>query len=206
MTKFIIAIDTAIRLRYECTVLILHHPPLNDSKRGRGASALHGALDWAYSLKKDGKVIKLSNTKVKDHEPPPDICFKPETIPLVGWIDEEDGQTMTSCVLKKVTGSAIEKNDNKSKLTLSQKVAYDCLLKLYEVDGSDPKGINIDDWRNAAYEAGISSSPRQDAKKKAFQRALDDLRTQKLIEVHNDYWKPCGTRDMDGTLAGHVPD
>ena len=40
MTKFIMAIDTSIRLRYECAVLILHHPPLNDSKRGRGASAL----------------------------------------------------------------------------------------------------------------------------------------------------------------------
>ncbi|MEI8329894.1 MAG: hypothetical protein WCG14_07895 [Chlamydiia bacterium] len=171
------------------------------------AYALHGALDWAYSLKKDGKVITLSNTKVKDHEPPPDICFKPETISLLGWIEEEDGQTMTSCVLKKIDGNAAQKNDNKSKLTPSQKVAFDCLVKLCVTDGRDDfDGVLIDDWRNAAYEAGISSSPKQAAKKKAFQRALHDLRTQKLIKVHNDYWKPCGTRDMGGTLEGHVPD
>lgn len=207
MTKFIIAIDTAIRLRYDCTVLILHHPPLNDSKRGRGASALLGALDWAYSLKKDGEVLTLSNTKVKDHEPPPNICFKPEIISLPGWIDEEDGQTMTSCVLKKVDGKSTQKNDNKPELTPPQKVAYDCLLKLCEADCSNgSEGVHIDNWRSAAYAAGISSSSKQDTKKRAFQRALDELRAQNLIKVFNDYWKPCGTRDIDGTLAGHVPD
>lgn len=206
MTKFIIAIDTAIRLRYGCTVLILHHPPLNDSKRGRGASALLGALDWAYSLKKDGEVLILSNTKVKDHEPPPDICFKPEIISLPGWIDEEDGQIMTSCVLKKVDGTATHKNGNKPKLTTPQKIAYDSLLKLCGTDlNDDAEGVHIDDWRRASYEAGISSSPKQDTKKRAFQRALDELRAQKLIQVFNDYWKPCGTRDIDGT-SGHVPD
>ena len=207
MTKFIMAIDTSIRLRYECTVLILHHPPLNDSKRGRGASALHGALDWAYSLKKDGKVITLSNTKVKDHEPPLDICFKPETISLPGWLDEEDGRAMTSCVLKKVDGSATRKNDNKPNLTSPQKIAYDSLLKLCGADFSDDsKGVHIDDWRNAAYEGGISSSLKQSAQKKAFQRALDYLKAQKLIKAYNDCWKPCGTRDMDGTNEGHVSD
>lgn len=207
MTKFIMAIDTSIRLRYECTVLILHHPPLNDPKRGRGASSLYGALDWAYSLKKDGKVITLSNTKVKDHEPPPNISFKPETIPLPGWVDEEDGTTMTSCVLKKIDDNAIQKNDSKSKLTPSQKVVFDCLVKLCVTDDSDDfDGVFIDDWRSAAYAAGISSSTKPDAKKKAFQRAIDDLRTQKLIQVHNDYWKPCGTRDICGTSEGRVPD
>lgn len=207
MTNFVNCIDSTIRLTYGCAVLIVHHSPLNDSGRARGASSLRGALDWEYCLSKKGEVRKLSPTKVKDYEPPPEIYFKPQSIFLEGWIDEEDGDVMTSCVLEKVDREYTQKNDNKPKLTTSQKVAYDCLLKLCGNDcGNDSEGIHIDDWRNAAYEADISSSPKQDTKKKAFQRALDELRNQKLIQVHNDYWKPSGTRDIDGTNEGHVPD
>ncbi len=204
MTKFVNSIDSTIRLRYGCAVLIVHHSPLNDSGRGRGASALRGALDWEYCITKVDNLRKLSNKKVKDHEPPPDIFFTPQTITLWDWIDEDDGEMMTSCVLKRTNGNA-QKGDKR--LTASQKIAYDCLVKLSaEIDDNLSKGVHIDSWRKATYEACISASSNPDTKKKAFQRAVKDLREKNCIEVVGDYYSLYGTRDKDGTFAGHVLD
>jgi AAA domain len=202
MTTFIQNIDTAIRIRYGCSVLIIHHTPLNDPKRARGASALRGALDWEYCLSKHtGDIKKLYATKVKDYEPPPEIHFKPKPILLDGWIDQEDGEIMTSCILEKVESRGDKLN--LPKLQGAQKVAYDCLFKLLE---SNPDGVLVDDWRKKAYEANISSTGTLDAKKKAFQRAVSLLRENGYVQVDNDLWNLCGTRDRDRTFEGHVPE
>lgn len=202
MTAFIQSIDMAIRTRYGCTVLIIHHTPLNDSRRARGASALRGALDWEYCLSRQSDdVKKLSATKVKDYEPPSEIHFKPKSIILDGWVDQEDGETMTSCVLKKVEGCVNDKM-GLPKLQGAQKITYDCLSKLLE---SQPEGVHIDDWRKMAYEANISSAGSSDAKKKAFQRALNELRHKGYVQAKNDLWILSGTRDRDGKFEGHVP-
>jgi phage/plasmid primase-like uncharacterized protein len=206
MSKFVACIDTSIRLKYECTVLIVHHSPLNDNKRTRGSSALHGAVDWEYCLTKQGENRKLSPTKVEDYEPPNDILFKPQSILLDGWIDEEDGQVMTSCVLEKISDHPMIEKSNLSKLKGSQKVAFDCLTKLLQVnDKTKQEGIVIDVWREAAYKASISPAGNPEANKKAFQRALIELRDKNYIEVCDNRWKPCGTWDKDGTFKGHVP-
>lgn len=207
MTAFVNCIDVAIRLRYECAVLIVHHSPLNDSGRARGSSALRGALDWEYCLTKQGDTRKLSTTKVKDYEPPPEIYFKPKTILLNGWVDEESGEIMTSCVLEKMDTDTDAIGRTKiAKLKGSQKVAFDCLLKLRESSSClQAEGIHINTWRDAAYKAGISPAGSGEANKKAFQRAVKDLRDRGCVEANNDYWRPRGTVYRDGTNEGHVP-
>lgn len=207
MTAFVNCIDTAIRLKYGCAVFIVHHSPLNDPRRGRGASSLKGSLDWEYSLiKQGGNTKKLSATKVKDYETPPDICFKPKPILLNGWVDEEDGEIMTSCVLEKVDADVVECKPNIAKLKGPQKVAFDCLLKLFESSSCNrSEGVHIDAWRDAAYKASISTAGSKDANKKAFQRAVNSLRDKGCVETHKDCWKPYGTWDRDGTNEGHVP-
>ncbi len=207
MTKFVNCIDTAIRLKYGCAVLVVHHSPLSDSGRARGNSSLRGALDWEYCLAKQGDVRKLSTTKVKDYEPPPTVIFKPRSILLDGWIDEEDGEVITSCVLEKIDDDVLGCKSNIEKLKGSQKVAFDCLLKLFESGNCNKsEGVHVDIWREAAYKASISTAGGKDANKKAFQRAVISLRDKECIEAHKDYWKPCGTWDRDGTNEGHVPD
>lgn len=193
MTKFVNCIDTNIRLKYGCAVLIVHHSPLNDSKRARGNSSLRGALDWEYCLTKQGDNRKLSTTKVKDYEPPPNILFKPKSILLYDWVDEDDGEIMTSCVLKKTVMDLSECKFNKLKLRGSNKIAYDCLLKLYVYENCNKsEGVHIDTWREDVYAANISPKGTSEAKKKAFQRATKHLRDEEYVEVHNDYWKPKG--------------
>lgn len=209
MTAFINSIDSFIRAKYECAVLIVHHTPLGNSGRARGASALRGALDWEYSLsKQNGDVKKLSATKVKDYEAPPDIYFKPKSIPLDGWIDEEDGEIMTSCVLEKIDNyNSLDDKPKTLKLTPPQKLAFNCLLELYQSSDCDKStGVHINNWRDRAYKEGISPTGGPSAKTKAFARAVDKLRELSLIEVNNDFWKPGRTMDRDRTNDGHVLD
>ena len=56
-----------------------------------------------------------------------------------------------------------------------------------------------------AYEANLSSTGTSDAKKKAFQRAINELKNKSYVQAKNNLWNLCGTRDRDGTFEGHVP-
>jgi len=56
--------------------------------------------------------------------------------------------------------------------------------------------------REAAYSSGISVAPSSEAKKKAFQRAVSDLRANGYIETQNDLWWP----KREAGQAGHCRD
>jgi hypothetical protein len=213
MTRFVSTIDEQLRSRYQCAVLIVHHSGLSATDRARGASALRAALDWEYKLQKDaGGIRTLICTKSKDHEPPPPISFRPETITLDGWVDPDDGTVMTSCVLRRVEGAVQGKE---KALTGAKKVAFDALVTAIDrsgvagTPGTSQEGrriVHIDLWREAAYASGISCSPTQEAKKKAFGRAINDLRAGGWIGTNNDYWwstRDTGQgRDNAGTCPG----
>ena len=213
MTKFIAAIDEHLRCRYQCAVLIVHHTGLTEKHRARGSIALNGALDWEYRLSQEaGGIRKLTNTKVKDHEPPPSISFRPETITLDGWVDPDDGTVMTSCVLHRVDGAVQDKG---RPLTGARKIAFDALNAAIaesgvagtpEMGGDGHEIVHVDRWRAVAYASGITTSTEQEAKKKAFQRAVSDLLTSGWIGTRDDYWWPNRDtgqgRDIVGTCPG----
>jgi hypothetical protein len=213
MTKFISSIDENLRCRYQCAVLVVHHTGLTEKHRARGSIALNGALDWEYRLSQEaGGDRILTNTKVKDHEPPPSITFRPATITLDGWVDPDDGTVMTSCVLHRVEGGA---GDRGKTLTGAKKVAFDALnaaiaesgvASTPEMGGDGHEIVHVDRWREVAYATGISCSPNQDTKKKAFQRAVSDLLTSGWIGTRDDYWWPSRDtghcRDIAGTCPG----
>ena len=87
----------AIRERYGCAVVLVHHAGHNQD-RARGSSAIKAALDTEISATKDGQVITLQSTKSKEGEP-----FAPLTFQLAGvdtgWNDE-DGERVYSAVLE----------------------------------------------------------------------------------------------------------
>lgn len=213
MTRFVSTIDANLRCRYQCAVLIVHHTGLTEKHRARGSIALNGALDWEYRLSQDaGGIRTLTNTKVKDHEAPPPISFRPEVIELEGWVDPDDGRTMTSCVLRRVEGAVQGKE---KALTGAKKVAFDALVTAIDrsgvagTPGTSQEGhriVHIDLWREAAYAASISTSTEKEAKKKAFGRAINDLRDGGWIGTNNDYWwsmRDTGQgRDKAGTCPG----
>lgn len=197
MSAFV-AVMTQLRARFNCAILLVHHPGLGDKTRPRGNTALHGACDWEYSLNKVGKTLKFFCTKVKDFDAPPDVYFEPEQVDT-GWVDPETGQEITSCVLRMVAASTMPKKQ--TKLTPAHRATLDSLIKVC----ADSSKANIRQWRQEAYKTGVSSSAKVQAKKKAFNRAVDSLREKGLIQTaDNLYWPTTGgTR---GTDEIHVPE
>ncbi|MFO7764686.1 MAG: AAA family ATPase, partial [Wenzhouxiangellaceae bacterium] len=94
MTGFIAACDR-IRGENGCTVALVHHSGLMDKTRGRGNSALKGALDWEYMFKRTGDVVEVECSKVKDADRPPPQAF---TLDIV-IVDE--AKDITSVTLAK---------------------------------------------------------------------------------------------------------
>lgn len=209
MTKFVSVIDKSLRCRYQCSVLIVHHTGLTEKHRARGSYSLNGALDWEYRLSKGtGEIRTLTNTKVKDHEAPPPIDFRPEIIELDGWVDQDNGELMTSCLLRRVevSGSVWEQHQP---LAGAKKTAFDALLAAIDASGelcppemglNAQRYVHADFWRKQAYSSGITTSTSQASKKKAFQRAVSDLQHTGWVETKNDYWWPATGH---GTGTGH---
>jgi len=192
MTRFISACDM-IRARYSCAIMIIHHSGLTATDRARGASALKAALDWEYKMQTKANGIRLLTcTKVKDHTEPLPLSFIPKTIEL-DWLDPDDGERMTSCVLCRLEG---ETQPDSVPLKGARKIAFEALASF------KGESTHIDEWRTAAYSAGITASSSYQAKKKAFQRAVLDLLTLGYVETSKDYYWPRG----QGTFGGHLGD
>lgn len=201
MTSFIQAVDH-LRGRLHCSILIVHHSGLGDTGRGRGSSALRGAMDFEYTIEKNGgnlidQIITLSNTKTKDHEPPPTVSFKPVLIDL-GQIDE-DGKPITSLALEQTDRKATRRT---KKLSGANRIALDALKSVALESGEATE----DAWRNEAYARGISTAEK-DAKRKAFTRARGYLLENNFIATRdNIYWIQGRDYGTKPDKTGQCPD
>jgi len=105
----------ALMQDYDCSVLLVHHTGVSDESqhRARGSSAWRGALDIELSVvpAKEGEPMQLVQRKSKDAELAPTLFMKLETVALP-WIDE-DGEAVTSAVIKIVQGEEKQSPGNK---------------------------------------------------------------------------------------------
>lgn len=98
MSKFVSHVDTYLRKRFECCVLLVHHSGHN-AERARGSSALKAAVDAEYEISKDdGGNVRIRTTKMKDAEIPADLMLRLKGVELPGLVDE-DGAPVTSAIL-----------------------------------------------------------------------------------------------------------
>lgn len=140
----------AIRERYGCAVVLVHHAGHNQD-RARGSSAIKAALDTEISATKDGPVITLQSTKSKEGEP-----FKPLTFQLVevdtGWNDE-DGERVYSAVLEPCDapeqGEQLGKNQGMAVAVLRD--LFRQRVKIASEGGRNPESVRIgvSDWKEA---------------------------------------------------------
>lgn len=82
MGAFVAAVDDLKAQFPGCAVVIVHHSGHGDKQRARGAMALKGAVDCEYRVEKSEGVIRLTNTKMKDAEPPKPLAFKLKGVPI----------------------------------------------------------------------------------------------------------------------------
>ncbi|MDD2746369.1 MAG: AAA family ATPase [Acidithiobacillus ferrooxidans] len=149
MGELIKACD-AIRARYGCAVILVHHSGHNQ-ERARGSSAIKAALDTELSATKDGPVITLQSTKSKEGEP-----FKPLTFQLAGvdtgWNDE-DGERVYSAVLEECDApeQAEQLGKNQGMAVAVLRGLFRQRVKTASEGGRNPESVRIgvSDWKEA---------------------------------------------------------
>lgn len=188
MSAFISALD-AIRARFGCTIVLVHHSGHGDKQRARGSMAMRGAVDAEYRVEKKGKTITVENHKMKDGPPPPILQFQLDEIVLGS---ARNGKPITSAVLRET--AHFDENRPK-KLTANQQLGSDTYEETVRQHGTlrDDRsfaGIHIDAWREEFYRKHTGDN--SDTKRTAFRRARDELVKLGRLRVDNDIYFPAG--------------
>lgn len=157
-----------LQAQYSCVVLIVHHTGHAEgaNKRARGSSALKGAMDLEILLDADRGVIEWMKTK--DSEPHLPIKYELKKTAY------GDGPRENSCVVK----YDVAYDPTTEQMTKPAKVGTQTLKMLCHKLGTVQ--IHEDIWRAEFY---VEYGGAVGSKKKAFQRAKDDLEKIKHIEV-----------------------
>jgi hypothetical protein len=152
---------TELAKPYGAAILIVHHTGHGDKGRARGSSALHAAMDSLYLVEKgDDEIVRLTNAKAKDFEPPAPMAFR--IVPVGLDLIDEEGNQETSVVLES-TDYEPEKAPREA-AGKWQRLAMDTLRNLItqhqhnlEKKGFDPEGakVSAQDWRHACLDVGI---------------------------------------------------
>jgi hypothetical protein len=178
----------AIIQEFKCSVILVHHTGVNAEAqhRARGSSAWRGALDIEISVV-PGETIEIVQRKSKDAEEAEPIWGQLQSVPITGWMDEDDEQ-VTSAVL--VAGDEPVKAVKDGKLTKFQKDFESCWWHSGAniVDGSP--FISRDDVVKFYVEArGIGlKSARQYAKSSNSSAMVGYLVSVEVIAVSGNGW------------------
>lgn len=189
-----------LRLRYGAAVLTVHHSGHGDQKRARGSSAIKGAVDTELLVEVAGDIRTLKGTKQKDGPLPPDAAFKLEVVTLP-WRDME-GWPETSVVLTPTDAPPPRQRNMPNNV----RTAVDAFLAAATEHGRESEDrvlVALEDWRTHFYAIHTGDNP--EAKKKAFQRARNDMREAGAVAVQSDdYWLTPDTAtwpDLLGTYS-----
>jgi hypothetical protein len=169
MSAFVSACD-AIRRRYRCTILVVHHTGHADKNRARGAIALKAALDAEYRLARTDRML-LTATKMKDAETPAPVAMELATVDLPGLTDDY-GNPVTSAaieVLDADTG-AIESQVKAAATRRGkwQRVGLEIAKRLMAT-GEDGQA-SIKDWHADCEAAGMRQSTRYNVLEKLHEQ------------------------------------
>ncbi|MBS7544356.1 AAA family ATPase [Ancylobacter oerskovii] len=188
-----VVVNKAERMQRElgCHVLVVHHSGKDRDRGARGSNALLGAVDAAIEITRhETGVCEGKIAKVKDGgEISP---LKYELLQSVLGTDE-DGDDVTSCVVMPTDASTGETRGT-PRLSDQARIALDALRQAIAEEGEPSPGgqipnsvrvVDVDRWRDYAYRRGIGDTP--EAKKKAFQRARENLSSKQIIAIREPW-------------------
>jgi hypothetical protein len=188
-------LDTYLRTKWDCCVLIVHHVGLNDQAqtRARGSSALRGALDAEFLVKRQGEQLTIACTKAKDWEPPSEVVG---TFTVVKLSDlDEDSEPMTSCVISTAAATLIA---NMKGATQKQKKARQLLVDMYAAKRSALRTDDVpeacarvseDEFRRELESIGVTTEGETDARHQ-WRDLQKQLRKRNLVRWEGEYVYP----------------
>jgi len=186
MNTFIHHLDTYLKSVYKCCVMVVHHSGTADKDRGRGSSAMKGAIDAEYKVAIDdaSKMVKLTPKKMKEADVPAEKSFSLTRVDLNILNDEGESEMGAHLVSVDISGLIDIANARHKFLGGSQGVALKCLVSLeYASNIKKERGefappIDRDTWRESCKEAGIDQ--------KNFSRVVKNLLEKGVVVTRDD--------------------
>ena len=177
------------------TIMLLHHVGHGEKTRSRGASSLPAACDWEFRLEEaksnetESDVIKyicLKNTKQRDEEQQPELCFS--LIRTVLATDNHD-QPITTVVARAAPNYSHGQSSTRM-LGRTTKAMLNCLESLIGdsiihpdcLDLSDP--IKVTAWRDKCLASGYSSDNFRKTKQRILEKGLISVRDDLIVGIH----------------------
>jgi hypothetical protein len=182
-TAAVIQACDRIREEFGAAVILIHHSGHMNRERGRGHSSLKAAVDHEYRTDCDeSKTIRMECTKMKDHEPPEPIAFRPLVVRIEGYPEE-----VTSVVLQSTSYEPPAKNGKQGRgknQTLGMEVLHNLYNKKREQllqQDRDPGAarIPVNDWSNSCADIGMDRRAFYKVKK-----SLTDARAVQILYGH----------------------
>jgi hypothetical protein len=202
MGLYIAAAD-ALRESFSCAVVVIHHCGI-EGTRPRGHTSLTGAVDAQIAVKKlPSGNVSMTVEHMKDGPGGEEIISHLEVVD-VG--KDEDGETVTSCVVMPVESDGSATSKPRRKLSPGAQSALDTLNHCVAKDGkagpaSDniPRaaiGVTKDAWKTMLEKRGLVTA-RDAAKgngREQFRRFIVTLTDAGLIGVYDDFVWPVTSR------------
>jgi hypothetical protein len=193
MSNYVRAAD-AIRDAFGCSVLVVHHCGINDS-RPRGHTSLTGAADAQLAVKRDGAGnIFVTVEFMKDGNEGASIASRLESVEVGA---DEDGEPITSCVVVEIDASCAKAPKRGKSLSKGAQIALKALQMAVTKGGEVPPASNVIPsnvrtvslslWREYAYGMGISGSDDPRAKQAAFKRGAEALLAAQLVGAWQEH-------------------
>ena len=192
-----------IKEAVQATVIAVHHKNASGT-RERGHSSLRGALDFLIEVER-GEVGRnvWRITKQKDEEDGQAFNFTLQAVMV--WVDD-DGDEITSCVVKPSEASLMPRGGRDRRLPPQAIVAWRILIELcgdagqrVPISGIDASGVLVTAWRDKCrHNHLVAPGSGDDAFRKAFQRAMDTLRAERRIGIEGDWVWPLLRRGNTG--------
>ena len=203
MNAFISNVDSLLRIPYNACVLIVHHAGHGDKNRGRGSSALKGALDAEYSVTKQNRTspiegeiqtISLHSTKMKDAAPPQPKAF--DLVPVHIKTCEVTWEDIGSAALSISDYDPLKQQDITAGIKGASNTALDCLKALYTEhitklinQGYPPADarVTLESWRDRFKCSAECFGKSDDAVRKAFNRSKKLLSEKLIVSLSGEY-------------------
>ena len=196
MTAFVAGMDQ-LRIASGAAVSAVHHCGHGDKTRSRGSIVLHNSVDFEYRVSKEGDcfneyVTTLDFMKVKDYDKPKSLSWKWQ-LQSLPWADEDDDGNAIPMNSVVFIPTEYEKK-NSTSLSRAESIALEALrdaLIKHHAEFNGVESVSEDEWRQSAFDLGISKSTSYDAKRVAFNRCSLALLAKEKVSRHaGRYWIP----------------
>ena len=181
----------ALKARYNCHVMIIHHSGKDKSKGSRGHSSLRAAVDTEIKVKVVGIVRSATCEKQRDMENGKKVAFTLRGVDL--GLDDE-GDPITSCVVEHtdVDLSSLNKSHAITGNTLIAKQALDEALAKHGRRMADTENypasrdvVEIDIWRSEFLKMRIDSTAQKTSVLKDFTRQSKKLQDCGIVHGYS---------------------